>query len=207
MRMFNTIRNIIFFTAVLSAVVAAQTTEFTYQGQLQNSSMPASGNYDFEFALFDSVLGGSQIGSTQTRNGVGVSNGIFSVNLDFGNLFPGAQRFLEIRVRQAGGGGFTTLSPRQSVSSVPYAVKSINSDSATVAVNAVTANNATNAQNAVNATNAQTAVNFTGPLAGDVTGTQNSTTVARLQGRSVATTAPLDGQVLKYNGAASEWRA
>ncbi len=168
--------------------------------------MPASGNFDFEFALFDSVSGGSQVGSTQTRNGVGVSNGIFSVNLDFGNTFPGAQRFLEIRVRQAGGGAFTTLSPRQPVSSAPYAVKSINSDSATVAVNAVTANNATNAQNAVNATNAQTAVNFTGPLAGDVTGTQNSTTVARLQSRSVANTPPLDGQVLKYNGAASEWR-
>ena len=86
MRMFKTIRNIVFITALLSAVVAAQITEVTYQGQLQNSSMPAVGNYDFEFALFDSVSGGSQIGSTQTRNSVGVSNGIFSVNLDFSNL-------------------------------------------------------------------------------------------------------------------------
>ncbi|MEQ1605900.1 MAG: tail fiber domain-containing protein [Pyrinomonadaceae bacterium] len=180
--------------------ISAQTTEFTYQGQLQSSSVIANGNFDFEFALFDSQSGGSQVGSTLTRNGVGVANGIFSVNLDFGNGFPGASRFLEIRVRQAGGGAFTTLSPRQPISSAPYAVKSITSDSATVAVNAITANNATNAQNAVNA---QTAVNFSGSIAGDVTGTQGSTIVGRLQNRTVSPTAPTSGQVLKYNG--TQW--
>lgn len=114
----------------LSGICSGQATEFTYQGQLQNSSLPASGNFDFEFDLFDAVSGGSLVGSTQSRSNVGVSNGIFSVNLDFGNSFPGAQRFLEIRVRQAGGGAFTTLSPRQSVSSSPYSVRSLNADTA-----------------------------------------------------------------------------
>ncbi|MEQ1641891.1 MAG: tail fiber domain-containing protein, partial [Pyrinomonadaceae bacterium] len=128
---------------------AGQTTEFTYQGQLQSSSTPANGSFDFEFALFDAVGGGSQIGSTLTRSGVTVANGIFSVSLDFGSGFPGAGRFLEIRVRQTGGGGFTMLSPRQAVTSSPYAIKSITSDSATVATNAITANNATTANNAL----------------------------------------------------------
>ncbi|MEQ1646656.1 MAG: hypothetical protein ABL959_24595, partial [Pyrinomonadaceae bacterium] len=134
---------------VFATNVAGQTTEFTYQGQLQSSSTPANGSFDFEFGLFDSGGGGSQIGSTLTRSGVTVANGIFSVSLDFGSGFPGAGRFLEIRVRQVGGGGFTTLSPRQTVTSSPYAIKSITSDSATVATNAITANNATTANNAL----------------------------------------------------------
>ena len=77
--------------------VSAQTTQFTYQGSLKDGANPATGNYDFEFALFSAVSGGAQLGAAQTQNGVAVANGIFSVNLDFGSQFPGANRFLEIR--------------------------------------------------------------------------------------------------------------
>src|SRR5687768_18525972 len=85
--------------------VAAQTTTFNYQGSLNSSGVPAHANYDFEFALFDS--GGSQIGSTLTRTNVPVTNGVFSVTLDFGNNYTGANRELEIRVRLSGVGPFT----------------------------------------------------------------------------------------------------
>jgi hypothetical protein len=125
------------FLSVLADSAAAQTTELTYQGQLNSSSIPANGSFDFEFALFDSA--GAQIGPVLTRSGVAVTNGIFSANLDFGSSFPGATRFLEIRVKQSGGGAFTTLSPRQPVTSAPYSVRSINSENA---VNATTATNA-----------------------------------------------------------------
>jgi hypothetical protein len=57
-----------------------------------------------------------------------VSSGIFSVSLDFGSVFPGASRFLEIRIRPTGGGSFNTLSPRQQIDSAPYSVKSLNAD-------------------------------------------------------------------------------
>ncbi|AGH96004.1 beta strand repeat-containing protein [Pseudobdellovibrio exovorus] len=53
------------------------------------------------------------------------------------------------------------------------------------------------------ATSATTAQNFTGSLAGDVTGTQSSTTVARIRGVTVSTSAPSLHQVLRYDG--SEW--
>ncbi len=184
---------------------SAQTTEFTYQGSLKDGIAPANANYDFEFALFDAASGGTQIGATLARNTVAVANGIFAVRLDFGSQFPGADRFLEIRVRQSGGGALTPLIPRQLVNSAPYSVKSLNADNATNATNATTATMATNAINAINATNATTAVNFSGPLVGDVTGTQAATTVARLQGRNVAGTAPTGGQVLKFNSGTNQW--
>ena len=77
----------------------AQTTEFVYQGKLINGGSPASSNHDFEFLLFDSLAGGTQIGSTVMVNGVTVTDGTFSVRLNFGAQFPGANRFLEIHVR------------------------------------------------------------------------------------------------------------
>ncbi len=122
-----------FVTALLSLLLFAhtlfgQSTAFSYQGSLQNGASPTSGNHDFEFALFDSLVGGSQIGSTVSVNSVGVINGIFSVQIDFGAAFPGAGRFLEIRVRAAGQPGFTTLTPRRPIDSSPYAIKSLNAD-------------------------------------------------------------------------------
>lgn len=124
--------------------LSAQTTEFTYQGRLLDSSLPPTANYDFEFSLWDSLANGTQLGTTQTKTGVAVSNGIFTVRLDFGNEFPGSARFIQIAVRPAGGGAYTLLAPRQPITNVPYAVKSISADVAAVADTATTANNAQN---------------------------------------------------------------
>ncbi|HEY6120522.1 MAG TPA: hypothetical protein VIV66_11210 [Pyrinomonadaceae bacterium] len=116
---------------------AAQTNSFTYQGQLTDGSLPANGTYDLQFGLFDAVTGGTQQGSTLTRTGVQVNGGIFTVQLDFGvNAFPGADRFLGIAVRHNSGDPFTTLSPRQAVTSTPYAIRSANSTLADNATNA-----------------------------------------------------------------------
>src|SRR6267143_1225134 len=109
----------------------AQTTSFTYQGRLTDGGTPANGNYDLQFVLFDSLSGGAQVGSTQTLNTVAVSNGVFTVSLDFGaSAFTGASRFLEIGARPTGSGSFTLLTPRQQITSTPYAVRSLNAASA-----------------------------------------------------------------------------
>jgi hypothetical protein len=110
----------------------AQPTSFTYQGSLSDGGSPASGAYDLQFKLFDALSGGTQIGTTITRDDVAVSNGIFTVTLDFGlTAFPGGDRFLEIAVRPgASTDAFTTLSPRQQITSTPYAVRSLNATSA-----------------------------------------------------------------------------
>jgi hypothetical protein len=122
---------------VLCGTAFAQTTSFTYQGRLTDSGNPANGNYDLQFGLWDNSSGGAQIGSTQTKNSVAVNAGIFTVALDFGvSAFPGANRFLEISVRPTGGGGFTILSPRQQISSTPYAIRTLTAATADTATNA-----------------------------------------------------------------------
>jgi hypothetical protein len=114
--------------------VLAQTTQFTYQGKLSDTGAPASGQYDFQFKLFDTATVGTGIqqGSTVAVSNVTVTVGIFTVQIDFGaGVFPAAaNRFLEIAVKQTSGSSFTTLSPRQPVTANPYAIRSLNSTTA-----------------------------------------------------------------------------
>jgi hypothetical protein len=118
----------LFFSLLLTAGTTAQSNVFTYQGNVNNAGSPANGSYDFEFALFDAPSAGAQVGPAVSRSSVAVSNGIFSVQLDFGAAFTGPGRYLEIRVRQTGQPGFTTLSPRQFIASAPYSIKSLNTE-------------------------------------------------------------------------------
>jgi hypothetical protein len=99
--------------------------EFTYQGQLKDGGIPANGDYDFVFRLFDAATGGTQIGGDVEIDGWPVSEGLFTVELDFGpDIFTGDARWIEVGVREGGGGGgvYTTLSPRQPVNAAPYAL-------------------------------------------------------------------------------------
>jgi hypothetical protein len=98
-------------------------TAFTYQGQLQQNGIPANGSCDMKFTLFDGdTVGAGQIGSTQPAAAVNVTNGLFTVPLDFGGgVFTGADRYLEIQVR-CGSGSYVTLSPRQKLTAAPYAL-------------------------------------------------------------------------------------
>ena len=94
---------------------------FLYQGRLTNGGAPASGPHDFTFKLFDAPSGGNQVGTTLTVTNQIVNNGLFTVSLDFGSAaFLGDARWLEMAVRVSGGGAFTTITPRQTISPVPY---------------------------------------------------------------------------------------
>src|SRR5262249_12800445 len=104
----------------LPLAALAQGTAFTYQGKLTDSGNLANGNYDLQFKLFDTVTvgTGTQQGSTVTVSNVPVTSGTFIVQLDFGaGVFGGALRFLEIAVKQTSGSTFTTLGPRQPLTS------------------------------------------------------------------------------------------
>ncbi|MBS1796719.1 MAG: tail fiber domain-containing protein [Acidobacteria bacterium] len=122
---------------ILGGTLAAQTTAFTYQGKLNDNGLAANGNFDLQFALFDAANGGNQIGATQFVPNVAVANGVFTVRLDFGAVFDGADRHLEIALKPAGSpNAYTTLAPRVAVTSTPYAIQSKNALTATSALSA-----------------------------------------------------------------------
>lgn len=109
--------------------ISAQTDSFTYQGGLKEAGAPASGNYDITVEMYDAATGGSMLGS-QIYSNVPVTNGVFTLNIGAaaGN-FPGASRWIQLNVRRSGTATFTTLAPRQLITTTPYAFKSENSSS------------------------------------------------------------------------------
>jgi hypothetical protein len=104
--------------------VTALGSAFTYQGRLTDAGSPANGTYDLRFILYDAESAGAAVGTTQTKDDVVVTNGLFSVELDFGNAaWNGDARWVEIAVRPGSSTGtYTVLSPRQPVSPTPYAL-------------------------------------------------------------------------------------
>jgi len=103
------------------APLAPTGTGFTYQGRLVDNGNPADGSYDIQFMLFDDAVAGAQVGSTVSLDNVAISQGFFSVELDFGaGAFGGGARWLLIAVRPgSSSGAYTPLSPRQKLSPAP----------------------------------------------------------------------------------------
>ena len=116
--------------ALLSSVLAvvAQTSTFTYQGQLVADGNPANGPFDLRFTLHDAAISGNQVGSALTNSPVNVTNGLFTTALDFGSsAFDGSARWLQIGVRTNGDtNAYVLLAPRQLLTSTPYAVRAAN---------------------------------------------------------------------------------
>lgn len=112
----------------------AQGTAFTYQGRLNDASNPAQGFYDLRFTVFDSSAGGSAVAGPQTNSAVTISNGLFTVALNFGGgVFNGDSRWLEIAVRTNNTGAFTTLNQRQAMTAAPYAITATEATSGNIA--------------------------------------------------------------------------
>jgi hypothetical protein len=100
-------------------------TSFSYQGYLEESGNPANGEYDFEFKLYEIPdLGLGDVLGTDAKDNVPVDDGLFTVQIDFGEVFSTGMPFwLEIGVRPGTStGDYTTLSPRQSIGHTPYAL-------------------------------------------------------------------------------------
>lgn len=101
-------------------------TAFTFQGYLEKDAVPYSGTAEFELRLYDAPAGGAQVGPTATHSGVPVTQGLFTIGLDFGAVFDGNQRWLEVATQTPGDAGFTTFGGRIEVQGSPYALWSAN---------------------------------------------------------------------------------
>ncbi|MEM1178074.1 MAG: hypothetical protein AAGM22_07015 [Acidobacteriota bacterium] len=101
-------------------------TAFTYQGQLTEDGVAVTGLYDFEVRLYDAEQGGAQFGAPATVIDGPVDGGLFSLELDFGQLVfeTDESLWLEVATRPAGAGVYTELSPRQTLRPAPYALRS-----------------------------------------------------------------------------------
>src|SRR2546423_14053439 len=104
----------VFIVVTAAVCTSAQSTSFTYQGKLTDAGAAPTAIYDFTFKLFPSSSGGTQIGVDVLRDDVQVTNGVFTVTLDFGSsaFTPGSSNYLEISVRPgASTGGLQQLLP------------------------------------------------------------------------------------------------
>ena len=119
--------------AVLVPVIAASGqipmgTAFTYQGSLEYNGSAVTDTCDFEFTLWDSLTGGSQQGPSELENGVTVDDGLFTVELDFGQQFDGNARWLELAVCCPSTCAPATLIPRQELTPAPYGLYAADAD-------------------------------------------------------------------------------
>lgn len=173
-------KKILLFLGMLfsASLLHAQSTAFTYQGRLVDNGSPATGSYYFQFTMWNAPNAGTQIGGTLGMPPVAVSNGLFTVTLDFGDQFSGGgNRWLEISVATNGSSVFTTLFPRQAVTPTPYAISATTATTA-VSANSVAAGNISGtiplAQlPAVLVTNGASGVNISGVFSGSGSGLSN----------------------------------
>lgn len=93
------------------------TTTFTYQGSLEQAGEPVSGTVDLTFRLWDSEVDGNAYPQEIFLEDVNVSQGLFTVRLDFGQDVFQNERWLEVDVNGE------TLSPRQLLTATPFALQ------------------------------------------------------------------------------------
>jgi len=110
------------FLAAGSVLAQQMGSGLTYQGTFADAGVPANGNYDFEFALYAQASAGTA--QAVIAKSVAVNGGLVNTELDFGApTFNGQAKWIEVRLRPAGSSDpYTVLSPRQSVTAVPYAL-------------------------------------------------------------------------------------
>jgi len=137
-------RTLVGALAVVAAAAADFGTAFVYQGRLNDQGQPANGLYDLRFVLYTDATGGTALGEVEA-NPTGVTNGLFTVRLDFGaDGFDGQPRWLEVLARANGAAGdHELLAPRQEVLPAPYALVAAQAAVAGVATVATSAQTAT----------------------------------------------------------------
>jgi hypothetical protein len=81
------------------SLTASVSSRISYQGLLQEDGMPVSGSRDMVFGLCSNDTCTTQVGSDIVKNGVLVSDGLFSVELDVNHDdFNGQRLWLEVEV-------------------------------------------------------------------------------------------------------------
>ncbi|HYE61728.1 MAG TPA: hypothetical protein VD997_07005 [Phycisphaerales bacterium] len=125
------LRSLTLFAALLAAPVLAQptNTSITFQGRLTNGGASANGLHDIRVTPYDAQAGGAALAATTCIDNVEVTDGLFTVTLPNAPFGKTAGAYLEVQVRADPTGlvgcattsGYTTLTPRQPVTTAPTA--------------------------------------------------------------------------------------
>lgn len=110
-------------TSMLAAGTALADTSFTYQGRLDSSGEPYSGTVGMDFRLYAALTGGGPL-ATDLGNSVQVTDGLFQIDLDFGEQSYEDGLWLDITVNGQG------LTPRQPINGAPLANRAQSAQSA-----------------------------------------------------------------------------
>jgi hypothetical protein len=96
-------------------------TAFTFQGHLTFDDLPVDDSCLMRFKLYDEATGGNQVGpSFSPPAAVPVLDGLFSAELDFGDVFDNTALWLETAVRCSGDSDYANLG-RQRLTVAPQA--------------------------------------------------------------------------------------
>ena len=116
---FQVIASLIIATMSMPVLAGLASAErITYQGRLLDNGTPFTGSVDMTFSLWTQESDGSEVDS-QSFSGVSVSDGLFQVELFFGDEAYEDSLWIEV---VADG---TTLSPRQPITAVPLALHAL----------------------------------------------------------------------------------
>ncbi len=128
-RLYALIVWVVMFVVAANALAQStpQTTAFTYQGQLNaGGTLPSGQTYYFSFTLYDALTGGNVVAGPINQALLVGNGGLFTTDLDFGQIFNGTQYWLEIKV---GATALTeqALASRQPINVAPVAQYALNS--------------------------------------------------------------------------------
>ncbi len=183
-RMISIVTSLIISLAVLPAWGVPSV--INYQGKLADQDGYAlTGTYDMTFSIYDSITDGNLLWS-ENQSAVKVLQGIYNIKLGSetpfpADLFEASSLYLEVAIYNTQTSSYETLSPRQEFTSVAFSIKSGDSDS-------------------LDGFDSKDFMHVGDKATGDLYGSYPSPIVAGLRGKPISWTAPLKGQILKYNG-------
>ena len=93
-----------------------------YQGRLADQGRSVNGTFDIAFSLFPTATGGTRIGPVRSFPATSITNGLFTLSIDFGQgAFNGQGRWIELSARTNGASSYSVMSPRRKVPTSPSA--------------------------------------------------------------------------------------
>ena len=170
--------------ASLTALAVPVSTAFNYQGRLDHNGAVANGLFDLKFEIYTEWTGGTPAVPAIEVQGLAVSGGLISADLDFGGatVFDGRAYYLQTYARQQGAPTYVLVpGGRTAIRPAPYSIHALSAAS-------VKDGSVTSASLA----------------AGSVTSAKLAPSAVGLPQLNVVVP-PLSGQVLTYNGAGLSW--